>query len=408
MFVDMNSFFASCEQQVNYWLRHRPMGVCVYTGRHGAVIALSREAKKLGLKPGRLDEIMQACPQFIPVETHPKRYREFHVKIIKVLRGFSEDVIPKSIDEAVINFSSYGLMYKDLEQVAMDIKKKIIEEVGDWLTCSIGLAPNGFLAKLASDIKKPDGLTVITPDNIDAVLDQLSLTDLPGIGQKMALRMVMGGIRSPLQLRHTPPEKIRSICHSIVGEYWHYRLHFKEVDIATGDYKSMQAMRQVSKEQRRSLETLLNILRALCLQLEKRMVNHQVAARFIACSLMYEDGTAWSDSVHTEPVQHGIDLLNIILSRIKKFDEEHPEARLINHDITRMSIFVNQLVGDEIIQLSLFESKVRRNTLLKEMYHIKEKFGFEKIGYAGELTNTPVMKDVIGFGSVKDLIPDNL
>ena len=124
MFVDMNCFFPSCEQQVNYWLRHRPIGICVYTGRQGSVIALSKEAKKLGIRPARVDEIMKNHPQFIPLETNPARYREFHIKIMKVLKQFSDDVVPKSIDEAVMNFSSYQLVYKDMRQVALDIKKK--------------------------------------------------------------------------------------------------------------------------------------------------------------------------------------------------------------------------------------------------------------------------------------------
>ena len=245
MFVDMNSYFASCEQQVNYWLRDRPVGVCVYTGRGCAVIALSKAAKKLGIKPARADEIMKKFPQFITLPTNPALYRQFHVKIMKVLQQYSTDVIPKSIDEAVVNFAGYHLVYKDLEEVAMEIKEKIKREVGDYLTCSIGITPNAFLAKLATDIKKPDGLLVISPENIDSILEPLALL-------------------------------VRKVCKSIIGEYWHYRLNFREVDISNDEYKSMQAMRQVSKAQRASLETLYDILRALCLQLEKRMMKHSL------------------------------------------------------------------------------------------------------------------------------------
>ena len=80
MFIDMNSFFASCEQQVNYFLRHRPIGVCVYTGKYGCVIAPSIEAKKRGVKLGmRLNEVMKICPDFVPVEMHSQRYRNFHI-----------------------------------------------------------------------------------------------------------------------------------------------------------------------------------------------------------------------------------------------------------------------------------------------------------------------------------------
>lgn len=404
MFIDMNSFFPSCEQQVNYWLRHRPIGVCVYTGKQGAVIALSKEAKKAGIKAARIDEIMVRHPEFIPLETNPARYREFHIKMMKVLKSFCDDVVPKSIDEAVLNFSNYRLMHKDLEKVAKDIKRKINQDVGDWFTCSIGIAPNAFLAKLASNLQKPDGLVVINTDTIDRVLEKLKLTDLPGIAKNMAHRLVDGGIHSPLQLRHTPPEVLRKVCKSVIGEHWHYRLNFMEVDIATDNYKSMQAMRQISKEQRSSMQTLYDIHRALCMQLEKRMVGHDLSGRHIGFSCAYEDGHGWSDHFHTAvPVQDGIELMNALLLRIKLFEKENDCEPIINQNITRMTVWITDFVDTGFTQYALYESTVRKDTLRKTVYNLKDKFGFEKIMHAAELTDTPVMKDVIGFGSIKDL-----
>jgi len=87
LFVDMNSYFARCEQQANYWLRGRPVGVCVYTGKYGCVISLSTEAKAKGLRAGmRLNDAMAVCPDLVPVESNPARYREYHKKIINVLQ----------------------------------------------------------------------------------------------------------------------------------------------------------------------------------------------------------------------------------------------------------------------------------------------------------------------------------
>ena len=405
LFVDMNSFFASCEQQTNYWLRNRPIGVCVYTGKYGAVIALSKEAKKMGIKPARVDEIMKICPQFVPLETNPARYREFHVKIMKVLQQFSEDVVPKSIDEAVVNFAGYHLLYKDMLQVARDIKKKIYQDVGDWLTCSIGVAPNAFLAKLGTEIQKPDGLVLISPDNIDSILEKLALTDLPGISKGIAWRLVSAGINSPLQVRHTPPEVLRRACHSIVGEYWHYRLNFREVDIVTDNYKSMQAMRQVSKAQRASLETIYDILRALCLQLERRLVKHQLAAHFISLNISYEEHIGWTDKVRTNiAIQDGIEIMNVVLSRVKKYEMEHECPPLINKEITSLGVYVTEFKDSELIQLNIFGGNLEKDNLRKVVYSIKNKFGFEKILHAAEIQDTPVLKDVIGFGSIKDLI----
>lgn len=405
MFVDMNSFFASCEQQENYHLRNRPVGVCVYTGKRGAVIALSKAAKKMGIKPDRADAIMSIYPNFITLPTNPKLYREFHVKIMKVLKTFSEDVVPKSIDEAIVNFAGYHLMYKDLEQVAKDIKKKINQDVGDYLTCSIGIAPNAFLAKLATDIRKPDGLLTITPENIDAILDTVCLTDLPGIAKQMAHRLVQHGIYSPVQLRHTEPHLLRRACHSVIGEYWHYRLNFREVDILNDDYKSMQAMRQVSKAQRASLATVYDIFRALCLQLEKRMMKHSIKTKFVGYHFSYEENFSWGDKFKTNlAMQDGIQIMNEILQRIKQFEQENECHPIINQSITSMGIYIDEFQDSKFIQLSILENSYRTDNLRKTVYELKDKFGYEKILRAAEIQTTPVLKDVIGFGSVKDLL----
>lgn len=405
MFVDMNSFFPSCEQQVNYWLRERPVGVCVYTGVDGSVIALSKKAKAMGLKAAKLPEIMRQCPEFVPLETNPNRYREFHKRIIKVLKSFSDDVIPFSIDEAVINFSSYQLVYKDMEKLAKEIKAKIKKDVGDYLTCSIGIAPNEFLAKLGTELQKPDGLVMITPENIDDVLSKLSLTDLPGISKGMAARLVMGGITSPLQLRHTPPAQIRRACKSVVGEFWHFRLNFMEVDMRFDkEYRTMQAMRMISPEQRASTETLHDILYALCLQLEKRMMAQEVFCHQIGFSCSYKSGEYWSDHIRTDiPLQGGQNLRDIIVQRMQQVEENLNGERILNTEVGRMTVWAADFVQDGLQQYSMFESSKQNDKLRKTVYNIRDKFGFEKILSAAELLDKPVMKDVIGFGSIKDL-----
>ena len=129
MYVDMNSFFASCEQQLDPQLRGKPVGVCPYESPNAAVIAVSSEAKKFGIKTGmRLMECRQLCPQLIIKPSQPVKYRQFHVKIINVLSKYCYDVIPKSIDEAILNFTSYKLIYKDFIAIARQIKEDIKKE----------------------------------------------------------------------------------------------------------------------------------------------------------------------------------------------------------------------------------------------------------------------------------------
>lgn len=404
MFIDMNSFFPSCEQQVNFYLRGRPVAVCVYTGQRGAIIAASIEAKKRGVRgPMRLDEAMALCPDLVPLETHPDRYREFHIKIMKVLKRYSEHVIPKSIDEAIIDITSYKLVYKDPRELAMRIKQDIRNEVGDYMKCSIGIAPNAFLAKLGTEIQKPDGLVVINRENIDEVLGKLKLTDLPGIARGTSDRLIRAGITTPLQLRHTSPDKLRHALNSIVGLYWHYRLNFSEVDQFTRDYRSMQAMRQVSQEQRKSVETLWQLLNGLCMKLEQRMVRQEVYCRDIHVSISYQNNKEWRDQIKSDkPIQDGMEVLGLIKSRMKKFEKAHHSESVVNHYITAINVTITNFIHAELINLNLFEDTLKQNNLRKTVYDIKGRFGKNVLLKGSEISEEQVLKDVIGFGSIKD------
>ncbi|MFN0275019.1 MAG: hypothetical protein ACKVPJ_04685 [Chitinophagales bacterium] len=415
LFVDMNSFFATCEQQVNYWLRHRPVGVCVYTGQFGCVISSSIEAKKKGIGLGlRLDEAMKICPELVPLETHPTRYREFHVKIMEVLKKYSDNVIPKSIDEAIVNLNGYDLIYKDTVAVAKQIQQDIKNEVGDYLKCSIGVAPNAFLAKLGSDIGGTDEICLITPDNIDEHLSKLKLTDLPGIADGMSKRLIRGGIHTPLELRYASAERLKRVCKSIVGLHWNYRLNFREVDMQVHGYKNMQNMRQVSKEQRKNIEVLNELFLSLCMTLERRMVRNSVFAKKFGISCSYEE-TGWytkeikryDDHIITsQPIQSGIEIMQILRKRMEKHSEENNFEDVINKRITSIGVWVSDFVEDKYVQYSLFGNKMKEDTLRKTVYSIKDKFGTDKIIPASELSDEPVLKDVIGFGSIKDLHDD--
>lgn len=408
IFVDMNSFFASCEQQVNYWLRGRPVAVCVYTGKSGCVIAPSVEAKERGVRLGmRLDEAMRICPDLVPVETTPARYRHFHLKIMDVLRGYSPDVIPRSIDEAVVDLTRHRLMYKDTVAVARQIKVSIKKEAGDWLRCSIGVAPNAFLAKLASNLQKPDGLTVITPDTIDDILSRLTLTDLPGIASRMALRLQQGGIMTPLQLRYASPEKLRLVFKSLVGLQWHYRLNFGgEMDLREQiGYKSMQAMRTLSATQRASFESLDAIFMGLCLKLEGRMVKQQVYCRAVAFTARYYDlSYQYETQVRfSTPVQDGIELYQVLTQRMVEFARRQACEPVLNGRMRRIEVGVNDFIPAEMIQYHLFDGQQRRDKLRKVLYEIKGEFGKDKIVRAAELRSEPLVRDVIGFGSIRDM-----
>jgi DNA polymerase-4 len=404
----MNSFFATCEQQTNYYLRGRPVGVCVYPGKYGAVIAPSIEAKKFGVKTGmRLNEAMQLCPDLVPLETNSQRYRDFHIKIMNVLRKYSEDVIPKSIDEAIVDLQHHKHIYKnieDMKKLARQIKEDI-RGVGDYLKCSIGIAPNAFLAKLATDLQKPDGLVVITPENIDEVLSKLKLTDLPGIANGMANRLQNAGIHTPLQLRHTDPAVLKVACQSIVGVYWHYRLNFSEVDLVSNPYRNMQAMRQLSREQRSSPETIDNIFIALCMKLEKRLVAQGVYCKEFGMNISYQNGQRWKYSSKNAPIQDGMTMYHTLKAQLDKYAKEHGGKTLLHEGVAGIGINVSDFVTADVLQVELFEDNIKKDHLRKTVYDVKDRYGYDKLLKAIELKegHSAAYQDLIGFGSVKDM-----
>jgi DNA polymerase-4 len=326
-----------------------------------------------------------------------------------ILKSYCDNVYPKSIDEAVVDLTNYELIHKDVIQVAKDIKRYIKEKVGDWLQCSIGIAPNSFLAKVASDIQKPNGLIIINHENIDIVLGRLKLTDMPGIAAKMQIRLNKGGITTALQMRHASPENLKAILKSVVGFYWHCRLNFVEIDLDNEhDYKSMQAMRHLNKEQRVSHDSITEILVALCLTLERRMVKRHIFANTLAFCVRYANGEQWADFINvSSPLQDGAEIYKAIVNRVEDFEKNNPTETIIHRGILSISISVSHFLNDTMVQYNLFEDNSKKDHLRKVVYDLKDKFGKHKLMRAVELREGNVMQDVIGFGSVKDLYNDD-
>lgn len=407
MYVDMNSFFASCEQQKNPALRGRPIGVTAGDKHFAVIIAPSVEAKQFGVKTGmRLNEARALCPQIIGVSANPVWYREVHVRFMNVLRHYCVETIPKSIDEAALNLTSYRLVYPDRQALAQQIKADFRRELGDCITCSIGIAPNSFLAKLASDFQKPDGLVEITPENIDGHLAQLSLTDLPGIGRRNERRLLLMGITTPLQMRHTSQSLLRKAFGGIAGYYWHCRLHFGEVDLRTEDtYRSMSAARTIAPDNR-TPGKLDALLVSLCTKLEQRLVTSHAFCRQASFFVRYKNGTSWETTVRfNEAVQDGLEIRRYLHRQMQDFEESR-RCLLLNKGAKQMGVVLTDFVKDELVQYGLFDNRMKHDHLRRVLYDIKDKWGKYSVRKATEIVEQSRMKDAIGFGSVKDLYED--
>jgi len=179
--IDMDAFFTSVEQLGNPELR----GKCLIVGglsNRGVVAAASYEARKYGIRSAMPTfQAKQKCPDIVIVPPNRRRYSEISRKIMAILNDFSPIVEQVSIDEAYVDITGCEKVHGSPEQTAVKIKTRIKEGVD--LTCSIGIAPNKFLAKIASDIEKPDGLTIIAPDKTTAFIASLPIRKVPGVGK---------------------------------------------------------------------------------------------------------------------------------------------------------------------------------------------------------------------------------
>jgi DNA polymerase-4 len=192
--IDMDAFYASVEQRDNPWLK----GKCVIVGgtsNRGVVSAASYEARRYGVHSAMpIFQAKQKCPDGIFVPARMARYKEVSRKIMDICREFTPLVEPVSIDEAYMDITESKVLYGNPEQIALQLKRKLRDAVK--LTCSVGVAPNKFLAKVASDLDKPDGLTVILPENVLQFIDALPIQKVPGVGKKTYRQLEMMGIKT--------------------------------------------------------------------------------------------------------------------------------------------------------------------------------------------------------------------
>ena len=192
--IDMDAFYASVEQLDNPWLK----GKCVIVGgtsNRGVVSASSYEARRFGVRSAMpIFQARQKCPDGVFVPPRMERYKEVSKKIMAILREFSPQVEVVSIDEAYMDVSGSQRLHGDPETVAMNIKNEIKKKLG--LACSVGVAPGKFLAKVASDMDKPDGLTIIPPQEVHQFIESLPVQKVPGVGKKTFLQLESMGIKT--------------------------------------------------------------------------------------------------------------------------------------------------------------------------------------------------------------------
>jgi DNA polymerase-4 len=218
LYVDLNSFFASVEQHLHPAYRDKPLAVVPTVGDTTCCIAASYEAKRLGIKTGtQVGKAKEICPEIILVHGNHDHYAKFSHDIEEAVELVCPIKRKPSIDEMVCELMGRECEPPRARKIALEIKQSIYKNVGETLRCSIGLAPNQYLAKIASDMQKPDGLIGLLPSQLPRALEHLELRDLPGVGARMEKRLNAKGITTMPQLLALDRNGMQELFDSVWG-----------------------------------------------------------------------------------------------------------------------------------------------------------------------------------------------
>lgn len=394
--LDLNSCFASIEQQANPFLRGKPIAVAAFNAPAGCILAASIEAKRLGIKTGmRVGDAQKIYPQIKVLTPDPWKYRNVHLKLKKLVSEYTDDFSPKSIDEFVLNLKDYAALKDSPLKVAKEIKVRIKKEIGDWLTVSVGIAPNRYLAKLAAGLHKPDGLDEINKDNFLEIYSKLKLTDLTGIKERNAARLNMMGIYSVMDFYKAPIWQIRAAFHSITGLYWHMRLCGYEIDNTEphrGTYGNSVALGKNISNPAEISPILARLTEKMCGRL--RSAGYQASGVHLA--LVYKNGSWW----HKGRSLSGscFDSRDVYKAAFRLLMEAKPTSPVLN-----IAVSCFNLTKSDSLQLGFFNNVAKQKELVEAQDKINERWGGFSIGSARSFGGKSVVLDRIAFGGIKEL-----
>ena len=312
------------------------------------------------------------CPDLISVKGDGSKYKYIHEESLKIFNKYTNLVEPFSIDEAFLDITGTYYQFGSPEEIATKIKKDILKAFGSIITCSVGIGPNKLVAKLVSDLDKPNGLVIVTPENMQAVLKSCKLKDFCGIGPRIEFRLNNLGIFTVEQLQNTPLHFLYKHFGNVTGSF----LKNASMGIHVGEVKSMDYTRPVkSVSHQHTLQyntknhkVLLNNFRRITEMVAKRMRNNQMLGKTIHISLRDSDRKWYG---YNTKLGRYTDSGPIIYAKVEDLFNSlnwQKETRLV-------AVGVSNLIHEKYRMQPLFHEDQREELINKTVDNINDRWG---------------------------------
>jgi len=393
--VDFNSYFASVEQQVDPTLRGYPVGIVPMMADSTCCIAASYEAKKFGVKTGtRVGDAKKMCPGIRLVEARHDIYVKYHHALVEAVESCIHVDDVWSIDEMVCTLPTNWRDPAKAREIALRIKDSISKNVGKCLRCSIGIAPNPFLAKTASDMQKPDGLVLLDLEDLPHRLHGLELRDICGVGEQMEARLHRQGIRTMKQLCDADIHKLRVVWGGVEGERIYGKLRGHLVYEAPTRHATVGHSHVLPPEERNE-EAAFGVIHRLTQKAAVRLRKMDYFAGALHISIKYPDHTRWASDMRFADSQ---DTLHFIRVLGELWDRRPKGKNPLAVGVTLLNLREAQLITP-----SLFEQVENRNKLSHLMDEINQKYGKNSVFLGGSFENLRSAPMRIAFTHIPDL-----
>ena len=391
LYLDLNSYFASVEQQLQPKLRNKPIAIVPTITDATCAIAASYEAKSYGIKTGTMIyEAKRLCPKLICIQANHENYVTYHHKILEEIDKYIPIEIIASIDEVACRLIGKQNQENEARKLAIIIKKGIQKNIGKYIRCSIGIAPNRFLAKTASNLEKPDGLQVLYNTDVPERIKHFKLSDLTGIGKAMENRLIKSGILSIKELYEISPKHMRKIWGNVQGEKFWYMLRGVEIAETKTTRKTI-GHSHVLEPKWRPKELAEKVMHRLLLKAASRLRRMEYYSSQMILSFKTEEGIKLIGRRNFYRTSNNNKLLKEAI-KIWKYLNKQKKIRRVK----KISVTLYNLQKKTDIHPELFD-KIDENNLSK----IKR---FERLSITMDTINARFGRDSITQGS----LPNNI